>query len=391
MCFVSKTLLVVLVGMICINTSPAQILNQGQVIAFTQGSVMATGDITNQGEIDNQGEIYSTGNWKNTGIFKERTGEVHFIGASEQKIQHKGQSFYKLLTTGGTKMLEDSLKVINQMVFIDAIFRVQPGSLLLMRKTASINGASMNAYIDGRLYWEGTHPRFYPVGMNELYAPLWLSEEPQSGMEPIVGINLYQPATDGLFDSSLNKISGVRYWERTVLQGKSENAYATLSILEDENIPEIDSAVVAGTSDLTIPFYNLGQQEIMGNVYNGTVKSYEYANKRWLAVGLNASNRSGLVYMPNAFAPSSPNEEERVCKVYGVNLAREGMTLTIYNRWGNVVFQSQSFEHITKFGWNGMNQNTHTEETGGTYTYTLQGRFVTGKEFQRQGTITLIR
>lgn len=387
-----KILLAILCCILTVGRCAAQLVNEEQVILLTQGSVLVTGDISNNGQITNQGEIYVSGDWKNAGNFYEETGAVHLVGTSNQRIWHRGQSFYQLYTSGAVKILEDSLNITNQLILTNALIKTQPTSTLLMRKTATINGASMDAYIEGALYWEGIKERFYPIGQNGFYAPLWLSEETETlETDPYVGINLYSFTTGPRPDTSLSRVSIQRGWERTVLRGVSKKAYATLSILGDEELPDLDSVVVAGTDDLTTFFHSLGKKEVSGSLADGSVKSDGYANVRWLAVAVGSNPTTEIIYIPNAFAPASINHDEKVFKIYGVNLSSEGMLLTIYNRWGNVVFNSHSFEQITKYGWDGINQDSRNEEVQGVYTYTLRGKFKTGKSFQKKGTITLIR
>ncbi len=390
-----KTRLLFAFWLVTLDPAMAQLANHNQLITLTSGAVITSGVVINTGEISNNGDWYVAGDWTNSGTFRENIGTVQLVGKNPQVIRHGNQAFYQLTTSGAAKIFEDSLSITNRLELTDALIITQPNSIFLMRKTATINGASDKAYVDGRLYWEGTAERFYPVGNGNGYAPLWLSEERTSEPslpEPIVGINLWTPTSKTLTDSSLDRVSFVRYWERTVTRGKSERAYATLSILGDDTVPTLDSVVVAGTNDLNSFFQDLGQSQVAGSTSNGRVKSYGYANARWLAIGVLASpDKSGLIYVPNAFAPASFNDEEKIIKVYGVNIASEGLQLTIYNRWGNVVFSSRSAKQVTEAGWDGRNQTTQNEEVQGTYTYVLSGKFNTGKSFQKKGTITLIR
>jgi len=390
----AKTLLIISIWLSTGSQLAAQVLNRGQVIMVTPGAVIRAGEVDNRGQLSNQGNLYVTGNWSNTGTFSEANGTVHLIGTKKQTIRHNNQSFYHLVTAGGPKMIEDNLNITHRLDLTDALIEPTPNSIFLMRKTATIEGASSNAYFNGRLCWEGTHDRFYPVGTQNVYAPLWLTEEETaaSATEPIVGINLVIPTATPEPDTTLDRISIVRHWERTVVQGEpqSQRAYAKLSILEDENMLHLDSVVVAGAEDFNKVFQNLGQSP--GSASAEQITSRGYANARLLALGVLATpGKSGLIYVPNAFAPASAHREEQVFKVYGLNISPNGLQLTVYNRWGNIIFSSQSFEQITRMGWNGRNQNTQQEEVQGVYTYILNGRFNTGKTFKKTGTITLIR
>ncbi len=94
---------------------------------------------------------------------------------------------------------------------------------------------------------------------------------------------------------------------------------------------------------------------------------------------LNYEGAPGLfIHRPNAFTPNGDGQNE-VWQVLGKGrncLER----LTIFDRWGAVVFQTQDFEK----GWDGTSGNKKCSE--GVYVYVL-----TGKSLRITGTITLTR
>ncbi len=61
------------------------------------------------------------------------------------------------------------------------------------------------------------------------------------------------------------------------------------------------------------------------------------------------------------------------------------MNWKIYNRWGQVVFQSNS----PNFGWDGTFKGV--PQPMDVYVYTLDATFFNGKKTTRKGDITLIR
>ncbi|MBW8050216.1 MAG: hypothetical protein FVQ77_07735, partial [Cytophagales bacterium] len=93
-----------------------------------------------------------------------------------------------------------------------------------------------------------------------------------------------------------------------------------------------------------------------------------------------------ILYIPNVFSPLANNPENQVVKVYGEILS-EGFEFRIYNRWGELIFQSVSQQE----GWNGKYQNSGVDMDIGVYTYVVKGKFLDGTEFKEAGTVTLIR
>lgn len=92
-----------------------------------------------------------------------------------------------------------------------------------------------------------------------------------------------------------------------------------------------------------------------------------------------------VFYIPNVFSPSAENAENKVFKIYGENIKDEDFALTIYNRWGQEVFNSTSLIEMKQDGWDGES------ELAGVYTYTLKMKLSDGELVEKVGNITLIK
>jgi large repetitive protein len=88
------------------------------------------------------------------------------------------------------------------------------------------------------------------------------------------------------------------------------------------------------------------------------------------------------LFVPNVFSPDG-NGVNDVLFVDGKNIME--LNLQVYNRWGNLVFQSTS---LTK-GWDGMYQGQPVNQ--GVFVYMLTGRYKNGEVFEQKGTITVVR
>lgn len=90
----------------------------------------------------------------------------------------------------------------------------------------------------------------------------------------------------------------------------------------------------------------------------------------------------GKVLVPNMFSPNGDGLND-VFYVYGNNV-RE-VKLTVFNRWGEKVFDATSVYS----GWDGTYKN---EPQGpGVYTYVVEFTFLDNQKLQKQGTVTLVR
>ncbi len=91
---------------------------------------------------------------------------------------------------------------------------------------------------------------------------------------------------------------------------------------------------------------------------------------------------NSLLDVPNAFTPGRFGQNSTIMvKGFGI----ENMNWKIYNRWGQVVFQSNS----PYYGWDGTFKGV--PQPMDVYTYTLEATFSNGTKTTRKGDITLIR
>ncbi len=142
-----------------------------------------------------------------------------------------------------------------------------------------------------------------------------------------------------------------------------------------------------------------------GNTSNATNATHEYAERDiyqvQLTVTLEGCEASGTaelevlamdeLYIPNAFNPTAINPENQVVKVYGSNVSEEGFAFKIVNRWGKVMYNTNSFYEANNVGWAGVNRNTGVDMELNVFTYIVRGKFNDGKTFEKVGTITLVK
>ncbi|MEN8116292.1 MAG: PKD domain-containing protein [Bacteroidota bacterium] len=91
------------------------------------------------------------------------------------------------------------------------------------------------------------------------------------------------------------------------------------------------------------------------------------------------------LYPPNAFSPNAPNEEDREFRIYSEGVSDEGYQLFIFNRWGEVIFESQSQHN----GWDGKMRNGNFAPAG-IYTWVLKYYDFRDEKHKQQGVVTLL-
>ncbi|MBU1717575.1 MAG: gliding motility-associated C-terminal domain-containing protein, partial [Bacteroidetes bacterium] len=91
------------------------------------------------------------------------------------------------------------------------------------------------------------------------------------------------------------------------------------------------------------------------------------------------------LFMPNSFTPDGDGINDKFA-VKGSGISNDGFKMTIYNRWGEVIYYSTDLDA----GWNGRLSNGEKAEQG-TYTWQVSFYEIWGKGHLEIGKVTLIR
>lgn len=91
------------------------------------------------------------------------------------------------------------------------------------------------------------------------------------------------------------------------------------------------------------------------------------------------------IFPPTAFSPNASLEKDREFRIHSEGIADEGYQLLIFNRWGEVIFESENQE----LGWNGKMKNNNFAPAG-VYAWVIQYFDFRGKKYKQQGTVTLL-
>ena len=92
-----------------------------------------------------------------------------------------------------------------------------------------------------------------------------------------------------------------------------------------------------------------------------------------------------FIYVPNAFTPNNDGKNDYFKPYYPLSLVTE-IFFAVYDRWGNIVFQT---EDIKAKGWDGTYKGEKL--TSDVYVYYLRARCLNGEEYSHKGNVTLLR
>ncbi|MEM1323519.1 MAG: PKD domain-containing protein [Bacteroidota bacterium] len=91
-------------------------------------------------------------------------------------------------------------------------------------------------------------------------------------------------------------------------------------------------------------------------------------------------------FLPNAFTPNNDDVND-FFQGAGVFEGIDNFSMTIWNRWGELVFQTRNFDE----GWNGRKNNTGALSPSGVYVYVVRYRGPRGGDIELKGFATLIK
>lgn len=331
--------------------------------------------MTVQGSLSHRGTLLLRNNFWASSTLEASSGSIQLTGTN-QRLQLGEASLANLTVNGGgAKQLSGNLTVNNELSLVNGILQTDQASPLILSSSAQINGGSPQSYVDGFLYHAGTGSKFYPVGRNGTYAPATLLNV--TGTEPTLGV-AYFPTT---------AIDGTPFhWQVQTLSGTYEGARAELTF----TAPNVDYAsyqnevMVLGTERPGAAYTSLGQSTITAQGDRFTISSDQPSALPILTVGFDIPENTKNLYLPNAFSSSAPNPEDQCVKVYGQRISSDNFYLTIQDVWGNIVYETRSWQQASTQGWRGP---VGAAEVAATYRYLLKGQFVGGKRFQQSGTI----
>lgn len=381
------TLIVLLISSM---TSRAQLVNNGGMISVVDNAVVfINGDLSNisSGQILNGGALTVTGNWNNIGTYSSPIsgGAVRFISEDEQRISHNGNLFFNVQFVGaGVKTLLDEMRVSNQIGFESSIINTRnPNATLIINSGAQMSGFSSSSYVDGYLYHEGLGRKTFPVGTASNYLPVTL--EDVQGQDPVVGMGVIEPNPNTETGETLQEVSSSRYWEVDVFSGDFQGSLVTLPITGgDASLLDKGEVVVGRSGGLSEAYESLGQSQQS----NTSVTSRELVVTGSFVTLAVAGEES--FFVPSGFSRVAPDEDDQVIKVYSEKLLPDNFSFIVYDKWGQTIFESNDLTTMQNTGWQGVNSSGQLVKMD-VYTYTIKGTFLSGKEFEKTGTITLLR
>ncbi|RFM27454.1 PKD domain-containing protein [Deminuibacter soli] len=194
-------------------------------------------------------------------------------------------------------------------------------------------------------------------------------------------------------DNTCNKTADTSF--TITVSPKPEAAFSYTPITPEANTPVV---FLNGSSGATSYIWDFGDGERLPTIMRDTTVKHIYQATDTFKACLYAANQYGcmdtachavaalvipLVDVPNAFTPNGDGVND-VITLRGYGMSK--VIFRIYNRWGVMVFQSNSTKQPS---WDGRYKGTIQPQD--VYTYIADIEFFDGTKYQKKGDITLLR
>lgn len=365
-----KVLFIALALMSVSDLFAQNLVNHGATISVQPETVFSTGfGFTNNGTVTNNGALMVGGTWMNNGIYNEADGEVIFSSSEPQIINHNSQSFTKLkIVGGGIKTFEADLTIKEELVLTNGILQSANDAQLKIDHQATVSGGSSQSYIEGTIVHRGIGSKYFPLGTDNAFLPVELMNV--IGEDPEIAFSVVVPNPNISFDGSLNDVSPNQYWQMEVLSGNFGGSLINLAINDEGFLPDIVNATVAHAPDLNTPFTSLGQSTVTGSLFEGRVLSDIVGSGPIFTVGFAPAVPANASI--NVITALSPNGDGLHDFLKIINIAAfPNNRLTIFDRWGNRVFEVRGYDNVNNVFEGFANTNGQKELIDGTYFYVL--------------------
>ena len=374
-----------------------EFVNNGDVISNLNGNIIyVNGNVSDlsNGVFENTGLIYLTGDWTNTAgnpAFTNTPGGTVLMTGATQNIQGSSVTeFYNLTLLGSG---------VKQLNAIDAIventLNLNDRELSTNTNTAFVTNTSVNAITrtsgfvsslgNGALTrsMASTGIYLFPVGSSiapARYRPVDI--EPANGSSNAFAVRFANTnATNEGFDISqkesiiqnvnpdfyhrIRRDSGTVSADITIyFDAATDGNYA--SIAHWQNQPQWEDISASSAAS------NYGLSALSKQTWN------DFSPLAFILI----NDECGEFFVPTAFSPNNDGQNDLEC-VYGKCI--ESLLFSIYDRWGEKVFETTDQKQCWDGTYRGKPMNT------GVFVYYLQATFDSGESVKKKGNIGLVR
>lgn len=346
--------------------------NNGSIISIKSNTIFSIGEnATNNGTIINNGSFLIAGAWQNNGTYDAGTGDFTLNSPGDQIVNHNAQAFERLIIRGGgNKIFQADITINDGLTLQDGVMLSQNGARLYIAPGASVTGGTASSYIAGPLFITGSENLFYPIGTNDQYLPVSLSN--LSTFEGTIGFEALTPNPISLFND-IDAVIENYAWLMTVDNGSISGGNITLPLINSSVNADIADAVVVESASLQDNYLNLGQLSTSGNAIEGEVTSMNAPTGPYFSIGFTSveSMPNGAISVINAITPATQDGKHDFLKIENIEQYPNNR-VSIYNRWGDLIFEATGYNNNDVIFTGISNNGSSREIDEGTYYYAIE-------------------
>ncbi|MEP1095345.1 MAG: gliding motility-associated C-terminal domain-containing protein [Cyclobacteriaceae bacterium] len=373
-------------------------------------NVGVTGDLENDGTILNTGTISLFGNWAINNIFNGNEGNLAFLGGQSQIISIATPLLVNSLLlnqSGDVLYTGNELRITDDITFTNGVMRIGDNTRFVLGSNVRVIGGSVTSYFQGKLTYQGSGIRRFPMGYEGVYAPITMLEV--FGASPELTVAFQTPNSEQpMPDNELLGISSNGIWEVELSAGTMNGTQVQIDFsgedLENFGVANnirhrVNSPVIAVSDSPGGVYTSLGVESLLdsdsltrGSIVTEIDFELTDLSTAYLAIGLAPRiDPAGLVYIPEIFSPAATDPDNQTFRVFGERILQENFKMEIYNKFGSLVYATNSFDEANQVGWDGTNQRTGNEEPSGLYYYQVILTRISGEIEERSGPFYLQR
>lgn len=381
------------------------------ILYISKGAnVEVGGDLENDGTILNTGAISLYGDWNINNIFNGIQGDLFFLGGQDQMVAPPSILVNSMvLNQGGEVSFSgDEFTVTNDITFLNGVMKVEGDTRFVLESNVRVVGGSAASYFQGKLSYQGSGIRKFPVGYEGVYAPITMLDVFGSNPELTVSFQapnseIPEPSAVELIGVSSNGIWEVELTEGTINGTPVQIDFSgeDLDNLELRNPIRyrVSSPVVAVADSPGGTYSSLGVESLFDSdsITRGSITSEldfvpNESEVAYFAIGLAPRvDPRGLVYIPQIFSPAAADVDNQTFRIFGERILPDNFRLDIFNGLGGLVFSTLSFEEANQIGWDGVNQRTGRAEPSGVFYYQVTLTRISGDVENYEGPFYLQR
>ncbi len=214
----------------------------------------------------NNHPVTINGNWLNNSVFSAQSGTVSFVGVNPQQISGTAasHSFFALnvenSSSTGLTLLRP-VTISGHLLLNNGTINNTASSILTFTNGATSSEGGDNSFINGPVRKIGSQAFLFPLGKNNIYAPLRITA-PASSTDAFTAEYFFQPNANAQYpcnncSSDVNNVSLIEYWDLIRNTGTSTPDV----ILYFKNMERSD---IVDTDDLLFAHFNGVEWENMG-------------------------------------------------------------------------------------------------------------------------------